>query len=154
MKQLPYIQTSTAIIGYSDSAIAKNESNDCFVRAVASSFDCSYDTAHSWVRQKFERVNRKGTMYVASKMRKMCDDKEKFVDKSVKTIEGLSQIVYKPKVKIKRTTVNQFIKKYPTGVYILIVKGHAFTIKNGAVIGNPEDSKSIKKQIYDVFEIC
>ena len=154
MKQLPYIQTSTAIIGYSDSAIAKNESNDCFVRAVASSFDCSYDTAHSWVRQKFERVNRKGTMNVVSKMRKMCDDKEQFVDKSVKSIEGLGEVVYKPKVRFKRTTLNQFIKKYPTGVYILIVKGHAFTLKNGAVIGNEEDSKSIKKNIYNAFEIC
>lgn len=153
MKQLPYIQTSTAIIGYSDSVIAKNEKNDCFVRAVASSFDCSYDTAHSWVREKFGRKNRKGTMYVASNMRKMCDDKEQFVDKSVKTIEGLSQIVLKPKARLKRTTVNQFIKKYPTGVYILIVKGHAFTLKNGAVIGNKQDSTSIKKQIYDAFQI-
>jgi hypothetical protein len=154
MKQLPYIQTSTAIIGYSDSAIAKNERNDCFVRAVASSFDCSYDTAHSWVRQKFERVNRKGTMNVVSKMRKMCDDKEQFVDKSVKSIEGLGEVVYKPKVRFKRTTLNQFIKKYPTGVYLLIVKGHAFTLKNGAVIGNEQDSKSIKKNIYNAFEIC
>jgi hypothetical protein len=163
MKQLPYIQTSTAIIGYSDSAIAKNERNDCFVRAVASSFDCSYDTAHSWVKEKFQRVNRKGTMNVVSKMRKMCDDKERFVDKSVKSIEGLSEIVYKfipmngicrPKPRIKRTTLNQFIKKYPTGVYLLIVKGHAFTLKNGAVIGNEQDSKSIKKNIYNAFEIC
>ena len=37
-------------------------------------------------------------------------------------------------------TVGTFIKKYPEGTFFIIVKGHAFTIKNGVVIGNYEDA--------------
>jgi hypothetical protein len=152
MKQLPYIQTSTAIIGYTESAIAKSECNDCFVRAVASSFDCPYDTAHAWVKEKFGRKDKKGTMWVSSKMATMSSKEETFNDKSVKTIENLRSYD-NIKYKMKRTTLNQFIKKYPTGTYILIVKGHAFTLKNGAVIGNKGDATSMKKIVHDAFQI-
>jgi len=153
MKQLPYIQTSTAIIGYSESVIAKSECNDCFVRAVASAYETPYDTAHSWVKEKFGRKNRKGTMSVACKMATMQSVGEKFNNKEIKGVEKLRSYD-SVNNKMKRTTLNQFIKKYPTGSYILIVKRHAFTLKDGAVIGNTEDSKSIKKIVHEAFEIC
>jgi hypothetical protein len=152
MKQLPYIQTSTAIIGYSESVIAKNERNDCFVRAVASSFECPYDTAHAWVKEKFKRQDGKGTRYVACKLATMQSEGEKFNNRQVEGIEKLRTYVTAT-YKMKRTTLNQFIKKYPTGTYIIIVRGHAFTLKDGAVIGNTEDAKSIKKVVHDAFKI-
>lgn len=152
MKQLPYINRTEGIIGYSESVIAKSESNDCFVRAVASSFDCPYDTAHAWVKEKFNRKDKKGTMWVASKMGTMAAYGHTFNNKSVKVIDNL-RTYDKVKYKLKRTTLNQFIKKYPTGTYILIVKGHAFTLKNGAVIGNNNDATSIKKIVHDAFQI-
>jgi hypothetical protein len=152
MKQLPYINRTEGIIGYSESVIAQSETNDCFVRAVASSFECPYDTAHSWVKEKFKRENRKGTKSVSFKMATMSAVGEKFNDKSVKTIDKLR--TYDSKTfKMKRTTLNQFIKKYPTGTYIVIVKGHAFTLKNGAVIGNTNDATSIKKIVHEAFQI-
>ena len=43
--KLPYEITSKAIKGYSESPIAKSESNDCVVRAIASSFEIDYDVA-------------------------------------------------------------------------------------------------------------
>ncbi len=152
MKQLPYINRTEGIIGYSDSVIAKSETNDCFVRAVASSFDCPYDTAHAWVKEKFGRKNRKGTMYVSSKMATMSSLGQTFNCKSVKTIGDLRTIDI-VKGRMKRTTLNQFIKKYPTGTYILIVRGHAFTVKDGAVIGNKQDATSMKKIVHDAFQI-
>ena len=76
MKQLPYIQTSTAIIGYSDSVIAKSEKNDCFVRAVASAYEIPYDDAHTWVKEKFNRKNRKGTYRVSTIMEQFSKNKE------------------------------------------------------------------------------
>jgi hypothetical protein len=152
MKQLPYIQTSTAIIGYSESLIAKNESNDCFVRAVASSFDCPYDTAHAWVKEKFNREDRKGTKWAVCKMATMSSHGQTFNEKSIKVVSNLLTIDAK-KNRVKRTTLNQFIKKYPTGTYILIVRGHAFTLKDGSVIGNTSDAKSLKKIVHDAFEI-
>ena len=152
MKQLPYINRTEGIIGYSESSIAKSETNDCFVRAVASSFDVSYDTAHAWVKEKFDRKNRKGTRFVACKLATMSSQDETFNDKKVKGIDNLR--TYIPSTyKLKRTTLNQFIKKYPTGTYIIIVRGHAFTLKNGAVIGNTQDATSMKKVVHDAFEV-
>ena len=152
MKQLPYINRTQGIIGYSESSIAKSEKNDCFVRAVASSFDCPYDTAHAWVKEKFGRKDKKGTFSVACKMATMASLGHTFNNKSVVTIEKLTTYDNQ-KFKLKRTTLNQFIKKYPTGTYILIVKGHAFTLKDGSVVGNTSDATSMKKIVNDAFQI-
>ena len=151
MKQLPYIQTSTAIIGYSDSLIAKSEKNDCFVRAVASAYEIPYDEAHEWVRVNFKRENRKGT-FVVSKMDLFASESIKLNNKTASVVQGLRKYD-ESNFKIKRTTLNQFIKKYPTGNFLLIVSGHAFTLKNGIVVGNTEDAKSMKKIIRNAYLI-
>lgn len=153
MKQLPYIQTSTAIIGYSDSLIAKSETNDCFVRAVASAYDISYDKAHEWVRKYFKRKNNKGTSNVVLYMELFSIQKKVLNGKRSKSIQELRSYD-STNFKMKRTTLNQFIKKHSTGTYIIIVKGHAFTLKDGSVIGNQSDSKSLKKIVHNAFEIC
>ena len=59
--QLPYCKTSEAIKGYDNSSIAKSETNDCVVRAIASAFDLEYDKAHKFVGDKFGRKPRQGT---------------------------------------------------------------------------------------------
>jgi hypothetical protein len=152
MKQLPYINRTEGIIGYSESTIAKSETNDCFVRAVASAYEIPYDDAHTWVKEKFNRENRKGTKLVSFKMEAMAASGYKFNDKSIKAIDKL-RTYCSTTYKMKRTTLNQFIKKYSTGTYILIVRGHAFTLKNGSVIGNTSDAKSMKKIVHEAFQI-
>lgn len=152
MKQLPYIPTSTAIIGYSDSSIAKSEKNDCFVRAVASAYEIPYDEAHEWVRVNFKRVPQKGTLNVISNMDSYAAHGVKLNDKKVSVIQELRTWDVN-KFKVKRTTLNQFMKKYTTGTYILIVRGHAFTLKNGAVVGNKSDSSSLKKIVHNAYQI-
>jgi hypothetical protein len=92
-------------------------------------------------------------MFVSRKLATMYSLNQTFSGKSIKAIGDLRS--YVPNTyKIKRTTLNQFIKKYPTGTYIIIVRGHAFTLKNGAVIGNSQDAKSMRKIVHDAFEIC
>ena len=152
MKQLPHIKKSTGIIGYSESSIAKSERNDCFVRAVASAYEISYDDAHKWVADNFKRENRKGTMNVVDKMTSFSLGKELLNNKSVEVIQNLRHYDAE-KLKMNKTTLNQFIKKYSTGTYIVIVKRHAFTLKNGYVIGNDEDSQSIKKIVHNAYKI-
>jgi hypothetical protein len=152
MKQLPYIQTSTAIIGYSESQIAKSERNDCFVRAVASAYEIPYDKAHTWVKKNFNRENRKGTFDVVMKMEQFSKEEKKLNKKTIKDIWCL-RTFDSTTLKLKRTTLNQFIKKYPTGTYILIVKRHAFTLKNGSVIGNTNDASSMRKIVHNAYEI-
>jgi hypothetical protein len=45
----------------------------------------------------------------------------------------------------RQMTVGTFISKYPLGTYVVTVKRHAFTIKDGVVIGNREDAIQKRK---------
>ena len=54
-------KNSTSTISGTDSKKAKSEKKDCVVKAIASSTNVDYDTAHSWVKENFEREDKKGT---------------------------------------------------------------------------------------------
>lgn len=63
------------------------------------------------------------------------------------------EVIFKGK-KVKRDmTVSKFISKYPTGIYIITVKNHAFTIKNGVVIGNKEDSMKKRRKVIFAWKV-
>ena len=156
--ELKYISTKDAIIGYSDSVIAKTETNDCVVRAISSAFEMHYDEAHQFVKVKFGRENRKGTRFFVGGMRRMVDDKVKINGKSFETMGGqFGQMSYDVKVKgqiVKRKmTTGTFIKKYPTGKYLVVVRGHAFSIIDGNVVGNYGDARMKKRVINNAFKI-
>ena len=56
--------------------------------------------------------------------------------------------------KVKRKmTVGTFTKQNPVGTFFMLVKGHAFTIKDGVVIGNYEDSIRKKRILLHAFQI-
>jgi len=65
-KVLDYVYASEAINSYKESVKARNEKNDCFVRAVASASGSSYDAAHSYVKETFKRQDGQGTQFVDS----------------------------------------------------------------------------------------
>ena len=89
IKSLPYEATGKAIKGYENSVIAKNETNDCVVRAFASSFEIPYDEAHSIVATKFNRQNRKGTYGTSSTLVKISNEKvNKLLSKTRYTISS------------------------------------------------------------------
>jgi len=52
-----------------------------------------------------------------------------------------------------KMTVGTFAKEYNTGTYIIRVDRHAFTIKDGCVIGNPEDATKLRKIIKNAWRI-
>ena len=156
--ELKYISTKDAIIGYSDSVIAKSETNDCAVRAISSAFEMHYDEAHQFVKVKFNRQNRKGTTFFVGGMRRMVGDKVKINGKSFETMGNeYGQVSYEVKVKgqmVKRNmTTGTFIKKYPVGKYLVVVRGHAFSIIDGNVVGNYGDAKMKKRVINNAFKI-
>lgn len=169
--KLPYETTGRAIKGYTESAIAKGETNDCVVRAFASSFEISYDYAHKFVAEEFKRQPRRGTFFTASKMVKLSECNIKVNGKKVCPVGTPTKnpllphsLSYPVKVKVTGTdklykivnrqmTVGTFVKKNPKGTFFVLVKGHAFTIKDGVVIGNPEDAIKTKRPIRAAFEI-
>jgi hypothetical protein len=161
--KLPYEATSKAIQGYSESTIAKSETNDCVVRAFASAFDVTYDRAHKYVAEKFGRKPKKGTYGTVSKLVKMVDDRTTVNYKKVHTvgvrksstmINSLSyNVTIKGETKLRQMTVGTFIKQNPKGTFFVLVRQHAFTIKDGVVIGNPADGKKMKKHITGAWKI-
>ena len=155
--QLPYESTGSAIKGYSDSVTARRETNDCVVRAFASAFDVTYDYAHKYIAEQFGRKPRKGTYYTASKMTKLSEGVLKVNDKKINSVFYPYSLSYEVKVKgdvVKRQmTVGTFVKKNPKGTFFILVRGHAFTIKDGVVIGNPEDAIKTKRPMRSAFQI-
>jgi hypothetical protein len=148
--KIPYTATSEAIKGYSDSALARSERADCVVRAVASAYGMEYDKAHTWVADTFNRQMRKGTRGFPQGMDRMSDAKtrlnrkvtKKIDSKYLKTNGGKSQM-----------SVGTFVKEYNKGTYIIRVTGHAFTIKDGSVIGNKADANQIRKIVKNAWKV-
>ena len=157
--EIKYIPTKEAIIGYSDSTIAKTESNDCVVRAIASSFEMSYDESHKFVAKIWFRRNREGTRNFVGGLRHMINNKVKINGKLFETMGNeYGHVSYEVKVKgqiVKRNmTTGTFIKKYPVGKYLVVVRGHAFSIIDGAVVGNASDATMKKRVINNAFKVC
>jgi len=157
--EIKYIPTKEAIIGYSDSIIAKTESNDCAVRAIASAFEMNYDEAHNFVAKIWFRKNREGTKKFVIGMRHMVDNKIPINGKLFSTLgDQDGNMKYDVKVKgqvVKRNmTTGTFIKNNPVGNYLVVVRGHAFSIIDGKVVGNSSDAKMKKRVINSAFKIC
>ncbi len=147
---IPYTSTSQAIKGYSESTLAKSERADCVVRAIASAYDIHYDKAHKWVADTFKRKPKKGTYGFPIGMNRMSDNNTRFNYKRTKTIDAKNLTTNNGKSKM---TVGTFAKEYNIGTYILRVAGHAFTIKDGSVIGNPNDATQLRKIIKNAWKI-
>ena len=148
--KLPYTFTSEAIKGYSDSALAKSERADCVVRAVASAYDMPYDKAHKWVADTFGRRHRRGTFGFPGGMDRMSANATRLNRKLTRKIDAKYLTTNGGKSKM---SVGTFAKEYNKGTYIIRVSGHAFTIKDGSVIGNFEDSNKIRKIVKNAWKI-
>ena len=153
-----YISSTEFIKGAKESPLAKSESSDCVVRAIASATGMDYETSHQFVKEKFKRKNGKGTFGFGVTMNLMSKNGEKINGKSVEIIsEQYNTMLYYVTVKgvktLRKTTTGSFIKRYPKGTYVVTVRGHAFTIKDGVVIGNVDDGKKMKKVIQGVWKI-
>ena len=163
MKQeLPFIKSSKAIKGFDASALAKSETNDCVVLSIATAFGVEYEKAHQFVKETFARKYRKGTIMFASRLNRYSEIHgelfgSKIIPIGVKKSMYNYSLVYDAKVGKKtvkrKMTVGTFINNNPIGTFVVLVKSHAFTIIDGVVIGNTEDSEKKKKIMYDAWEV-
>ena len=131
------------------SSLALNEKNDCAVRAFANAFNISYDVAHKFAEDKFARKAKKGVkgMFITlSKLGFATFDlfqNSLFPEIRTYSIHPLARSKSGKLVNTKYThkevahTVKTFCEQYNKGTYIVIVRKHALTIKDGIVIDNP-----------------
>ena len=128
------------------SLLAKSEKNDCLVRAFANALNVTYDVAHKFTAEKFERKFRKGAKMTIDKLSSLGKVSfELFKDSLFPvTKEYNLKCVNKPinkeythkKVKY---TVKTFCASFSKGTYIVLVNKHALVIKNGIVVDNPNN---------------
>jgi hypothetical protein len=143
---IPYIKTGDAIKGYNDSQLAKSERADCVVRAIASAYEMEYDLAHKFVTLTFGRKPKRATFRFIPTMNTICDMGTKINKKITQKIPDVNSGK-------NRMSVGTFAKWWDKGTYIINVSGHAFTIKDGQVIGNPNDSTQLRKIVKAAWRI-
>ena len=148
--------SSDFIPGYKDSKIAKSETNDCVVRSFASAFKTTYDEAHQFVSTKFNRKPRKGTARFVTIMNNMASHNQILWGKTLKRVgnsNSKNSMTYTDKGVVRNMTTFQFTKRFPKGTFMVTVRGHAFTICDGAIFGNHEDVLKTKKVILHAWEV-
>ena len=131
------------------SSLALNEKNDCAVRAFANAFNISYDVAHKFAEDKFARKAKKGVKGMFITLSKLgfasFDLFSNTLFPETRTY-GIHPIARSKSGKVVNTkythkevshTVKTFCEQYNKGTYIVIVRKHALTIKDGIVIDNP-----------------
>ena len=145
-----------------DSSLAKNEKNDCAVRALANAFNITYDTAHMFAATKLERKARKGVKSMFAKLDLLGEvtfdlfSNTLFPETRTYKLDGtLNPINTDYTHKEVNYTVKTFCTKYNKGTYIVLVNKHALCIKDGIVIDNPNYKfTGYRRVVESSFKIC
>ena len=157
-KVLDYKYSSQAIANFSQSELARQEKNDCFVRAVAAATGSAYEPAHQFVKEVFERNDKEGTFGVEATMNKIKEVTQSIGNVNV-TFKALPEDKKKNYYKlygevVKRDkTVKSFIQDNKKGTYIVLVAKHAFTIKDGVLIDNQGEEFRPTRKVQDAFKV-
>jgi hypothetical protein len=53
----------------------------------------------------------------------------------------------------RKKTVKSFLKDFGAGIYLVMVSGHVFTVKDGTMIDNAGEEWRPTRKVEDVFEI-
>jgi hypothetical protein len=125
------------------SSLAVNEKNDCGVRAFANAFNITYNVAHKFAEEVFDRKPKKGILGIFPKLAElgfaqfdMFAD-SLFPETRVYSIHPLTRSktgkVVNHAYKHKEVSHTEFNK----GTFIVMVAQHALVIKDGVVIDNP-----------------
>ena len=125
------------------SSLAKNEKNDCAVRAIANAFNITYDNAHMFAATKLERKARKGVKAMFAKLDLLGEvtfdlfSNTLFPESKTYKLAGVRKPINKDYTHKKVAyTVKTFCAKFSKGTFIVIVHKHALCVKDGIVIDN------------------
>lgn len=107
------------------------ETNDCTVKAVATLFGCTYGVAHRTLA-KHGRQPRRGASWET--INKAVTQLSARFNVTVRTV-GMpnASLRYAKWRGVKTMTIKQFIKRNPKGVFLLSVRGHVATVRDGVL---------------------
>ena len=129
-----------------DTPLAKGETNDCVVRALAAMTGCDYEKAHAYAQSALGRRNRVGVSYGALKDRL---DKGGLMGKTLVEVDVKTRYKNQGRVVEREMTTQTFFRRIPNDkTFLVIVKGHMFCVKDGVVVGgNVEDAVPSRKRV-------
>lgn len=135
------ISTSFAQIKEGNTGIALKEKGDCMVRALAAAADITYNVSHKFCEEVLGRKRNTGTNTLSITTTMLKAEKEGLVlDGKKYNVEVLGKRHTKNKYKVKgeiiwrQKTLKSFIETHQKGSYIVLVAGHALTVRNGELI--------------------
>ena len=139
---------------------SSSEKNDCSVRAFTTALDVDYDAAHSYLKKVFKREDKKGCLKMESTARKISLSGE---TQKIDNVEFDLQVLPESKVTntyklhgeeiARKKTVKSFIKDFSKGIYLVLVSGHVFTVKNGLMIDNVGEEWRPTRKVESVIEL-
>ncbi len=149
------------IAGIKTSKVANKETNDCVVKAVAAATGVNYDTAHSFVKETFNREDRKGVLG-----KELVENMSKLSEVGVAKI-GTKDVSFEvmPKQAItnmyklygelihRQKTVKSFMESYPKGSYIVTVAKHAFAVVDGVMIDNVGTEYKPTRKVTGAYKV-
>ena len=132
------IQTGYENVMSGSSELAKQETNDCVVRAFASAANVAYEVSHRFCKDVFGRDERRGvnTFIMTSQLLKAEEDGLSLGNKDFDVqVLGKSHITNKYRLYgenvYRQKTLKSFIESHSKGTYVVCVANHAVCIKDG-----------------------
>ena len=139
---------------------SSSEKNDCSVRAFTTALDVDYDAAHSYLKNVFKREDKKGCKKMETTAREISLSGE---TQKINDVEFEIEVLPESKVTntyklhgeeiARKKTVKSFIKDFSKGIYLVLVSGHVFTVKNGLMIDNVGEEWRPTRKVESVFEL-
>ena len=149
------------ISGIKSSKIAKSETNDCVVKAVAASIGVTYDTAHSFVKETFKREEGKGVLNkeLVENMSKLSEVGTAKIGTKEVSFEVMPKQAITNMYKLygelihRQKTVKSFMESYPKGSYIVTVAKHAFAVVDGVMIDNVGTEYKPTRKVTGAYKV-
>jgi hypothetical protein len=149
------------IAGIKTSKVANKETNDCVVKAVAASIGVTYDTAHTFVKETFNREDRKGVLN-----KDLVDNMSKLSEvgtAKIGTREVSFEVMAKPAITnmyklygeiiYRQKTVKSFLQDHKVGSYIVTVAKHAFAVVDGVLIDNVGTEYKPTRKVTGAYKV-
>ena len=142
------------------SQLQKAETNDCVVRSIQNAFGIKYEEAHQFCEEQFQRIPRKGVS--TAKIEEALLKNQFFGKKTEKLGEEVNgtfgMFTHYENVRTKteivcKMSVGTFIEQYPQGTFLILVRKHAFVIKDGEVFGNSDDATKLRRIVLNAYKI-
>jgi len=153
--------SKNVIAGIKTSKVANNETNDCVVRAVAAATGVNYDTAHSFVKEIFNREANKGVLgkELVDNMKALAEAGSTTIGNKTISIEVMAKQAITNMYKLygeliyRQKTVKSFLESYKTGTYIVTVAKHAFAVVDGVLVDNEGAEYKPTRKVTGAYKV-